>query len=135
MLVPLSMTFSLWILLLLTPVNGFCSRVGARLALAVATEQAHWEEIATSNSDPPSTDLSVGEKIKQGESIVLLSDLVSPQECALLVDSCARIAEQTTPTELEKRGLVRLPTIAAAQRAAKSKLLVPILFLKMWIDY
>lgn len=109
------------------PTHGFIvdrisfRRAQTRARALIATEQTQWEEIAIDASNPPSTTLSVGQKIKQGDTVILLSDILSPQECSFLVDSCSRIANQTTPTELEKQGLVRLPTIAASERAAKTK--------------
>jgi len=61
----------------------------------------------------------IGERVKFGESIIQLQNLVSPDECEWLRAACLHAANVATPTrELDKPGLVRLPTIAAAERAA-----------------
>lgn len=61
---------------------------------------------------------NVGERVKFGESVVELKDLATPEECRWLVNTCLKAAEAATPTrQLDKPGLVRLPTIAAAERA------------------
>lgn len=62
---------------------------------------------------------SVGERIKCGESVIQLpSTIIDPEECEGLVHTCIEIASETSENEVDKRGLVRLPTISAAARAA-----------------
>ena len=60
---------------------------------------------------------SIGERIKSGKSIILIKDLVSHEECTFLIEEVLR--QDASPTSLEKPGLVRIPTRAAAERAAK----------------
>ena len=62
---------------------------------------------------------SVGERLRSGESVLELRRLASPEECERLVEACLAHAAAATPTrQLDKPGLVRLPTVAAAGRAA-----------------
>ena len=61
---------------------------------------------------------SIGDRIKNGESVVQIGGLVSEEECRMLCEVCCQLDEERSNTVLEKEGLLRLPTIAAAQRAA-----------------
>ena len=61
---------------------------------------------------------SIGERIKSGESVLQVAGLVSEDECQLLCKVCCQLDEERSNTVLEKEGLLRLPTIAAAERAA-----------------
>ena len=63
-----------------------------------------------------SAGVSIGERLKRGESVLQLENLVTEEECRYLCEECCRV--NAAPTEIEKPGLLRLPTIAAAQRAA-----------------
>eukprot|EP00986_Skeletonema_menzelii_P005286 scaffold1895_cov129-Skeletonema_menzelii.AAC.1 len=58
---------------------------------------------------------SIGERIKNGESIIQIKDLVTPAECKYIIDEV--LLQDSSPTTLEKPGLVRLPTRAASERA------------------
>ena len=61
---------------------------------------------------------SIGDRIKNGESVVQIGGLVSEEECRMLCEVCCQLDEERSNTVLKKEGLLRLPTIAAAQRAA-----------------
>ncbi len=63
---------------------------------------------------------SIGERIKNGESILQIEDLVTPTECKYIIEEVLR--QDAAPTTLEKPGLVRLPSRAAAERAAASNI-------------
>ena len=74
-------------------------------------------EVPVDDQDQSATKISsCGERIKNGESIVLIEDLVSTEECTFLIREVLR--QDATPTALEKPGLVRIPTRSAAERAA-----------------
>ena len=70
---------------------------------------------------------SIGKRIKFGESIIELHNLVTPAECQWLVTQCIEAAddakEHYATKQLDKSGLVRLPTISAVERAAQTKVL------------
>lgn len=70
-------------------------------------------------------DTIIGDRIKSGESVLLLNNISSQDECQFLINlatkSAKRHQEKRTEGGLDKPGLVRLPTWAAAQRAAKTK--------------
>mmetsp|Transcript_4830 Transcript_4830/g.12132 ORF Transcript_4830/g.12132 Transcript_4830/m.12132 type:complete len:287 (-) Transcript_4830:433-1293(-) len=64
---------------------------------------------------------TIGERIKFGESVIEIKNIVTQEECMRLVDACVKAAEDAaTPQtrESDKAGIVRIPTIAAAKRAA-----------------
>ena len=61
---------------------------------------------------------SIGDRIKNGESVLQIGGLVSEEECRMLCEVCCQLDEERSNTVLEKDGLLRLPTIAAAERAA-----------------
>jgi hypothetical protein len=63
---------------------------------------------------------SIGERIKNGESVILIKDLVTPVECKYIIEEVLR--QDAAPTSLEKPGLVRVPSRAAAERAANSNI-------------
>ena len=67
---------------------------------------------------------TIGERIKCGESIIQLANLATVEECNWLVKQCLTVADNATPTrELDKPGLIRIPTIAAAERASMTNTL------------
>ena len=84
--------------LLLFPVHGFVlERTGCRSQISGAvvgatptTNQACWKEVPIDGNALPLKNASIGAKIKQGESVILLSGAMSQQECAFLVESCAQ---------------------------------------------
>jgi len=105
------------------------------IAAATTVELAHSFFLTTATSSLPTrtftvTDVPIddqdqstatktssrGERIKNGESIILIEDLVSAEECTFLIREVLR--QDATPTALEKPGLVRIPTRSAAERAA-----------------
>jgi hypothetical protein len=59
-----------------------------------------------------------GDRIKCGEAILQITDVVSVDECRKLCEVCCQLDEERSNTVLEKKGLLRLPTIAARERAA-----------------
>lgn len=61
---------------------------------------------------------SVGGRIKSGESVLQIEGIVTEDECRALCEVCCQLDEERSNTVLEKEGLLRLPTIAAAERAA-----------------
>ena len=64
---------------------------------------------------------TIGERIKCGESLIQLANLATKDECKLLVNRCIQYADSITPTrQLDKPGLVRIPTIDAYKRAQLS---------------
>ena len=64
---------------------------------------------------------TVGERIKFGESIVEVCNLLSKKECDWLVNECIKFSKTIQPTRiLDKPGLVRIPTIEAYHRAQKT---------------
>mmetsp|Transcript_25611 Transcript_25611/g.40211 ORF Transcript_25611/g.40211 Transcript_25611/m.40211 type:complete len:289 (+) Transcript_25611:134-1000(+) len=63
---------------------------------------------------------SIGERIKNGESIIQIEDLVTHAECNYIIDKV--LEQDASPTTLEKPGLVRLPTQAAAERASAANI-------------
>lgn len=107
----LFITLNLVWTLLLFPFHGFVlersacrSQIsGAVVGATPTTNQACWKEIPIDGNGLPLKNASIGAKIKQGESVMLLLGAMSQQECAFLVESCARIANRTTPTDLENR--------------------------------
>ena len=72
---------------------------------------------------------SIGERLKKGATLIEIHDLVTPEECEFLVKSCIQAAREYHQKDdnnypsrsLDKPGLVRIPTIAAAERAALTK--------------
>lgn len=86
---------------------------------------ALWNEVPI---DPHTTAMmtdssSAGERIKHGESVILLPDIVDVNECKYIVSACKAIlsTKQLSNTELEKPGLLRIPTIAAYRRAQETR--------------
>lgn len=83
-----------------------------------------WEEAPI---DPESDDAegSVGEKIRRGGSVFLLSGLISDLECENLCDACSSAAgshrKKVAKSGRDSPDRVRLPTISAAARAAEMK--------------
>jgi len=67
--------------------------------------------------------LSSGEKIRTGESVFLLSDFTSEEECAELASACSKAAGSHRKLVVKPGSgspdLVRLPTLSAAARAVK----------------
>jgi len=61
---------------------------------------------------------SVGDRIKSGGSVLQIEGIVSVDECRKLCGVCCQLDEAWSNTVIEKRRLLRLPTIAAAERAA-----------------
>ena len=74
------------------------------------------------NSDDHQTiATTIGERIRCGDSLIQLANLATSDECKLLVNRCIRYANNITPTrQLDKPGLVRIPTIDAYNRAQLS---------------
>jgi len=73
------------------------------------------------NSDDHQTTTTIGERIKCGESVIQLENLATMDECKLLVNRCIQYANNITPTrQLDKPGLVRIPTMDAYKRAQLS---------------
>lgn len=105
------------------PVQGLAS-ASTTIAASFSPPKATFSEISIDANDT-AEGKTIGERIKYGESIVEIHNLVTPEECAYLVDACLEAAEaeaaSTTKRQLSEKaspGLVRLPTIAAAERAA-----------------
>lgn len=95
----------------------------AAAAAAAATAKVSFSEVAIERGESSSNNKmegkTIGERIKFGESLLEIQDIVTQEECTRLVTACLNAAEEATPTrQLDKPGLVRLPTIAAAERAA-----------------
>ena len=69
-------------------------------------------------------DLSIGEALKQGAALVLLDNIASAEECAALASAASKAArsdrEKRRAADLPLTGLVRVPTVAAAERASIS---------------
>ena len=64
---------------------------------------------------------SIGERIKNGESIIQIEDMVSPDECKNIIEEVLKQDAASPTSTLEKKpGLVRIPTRDAAERAAES---------------
>lgn len=65
---------------------------------------------------------SLGTKVKEGKAIVVLQNVATEDDCARIVEICRQAAavhkREQKNTDLDKPGLVRLPTIASANRAA-----------------
>ncbi|CAB9515496.1 expressed unknown protein [Seminavis robusta] len=94
----------------------------ARSLSIAALTRISFSEVPIDASGNPPEGSSIGERVKWGENILQVHDLATPDECQWLIDACLQAAKEATPTrELDKPGLVRLPTIAAAQRAAGTK--------------
>lgn len=122
--------------------------------LSSAFHDLAWEEISiaqqqqqqeTSNSprkrtttsstgdDHPSltTAATEAERIQQGQSVIVLHNIVSPQECRDLAERCIQTAQDvhrselehhTSTTSNEQPTLVRMPCQAAARRATWDKI-------------
>ena len=64
---------------------------------------------------------TICERLKFGESLIQLANLATIDECKLLVNKCIQYANNIAPTrQLDKPGLVRIPTIDAYKRAQLS---------------
>ena len=85
------------------------------------TSIATWEEIAIDRSSTLTESWSIGERLRSGETILKVNGLVSEDECNILKSSCRREASLSPGTQLEKAGLVRLPTIGAWERAQQTE--------------
>jgi len=80
-----------------------------------------WKEVAIDPNINLTESLSVGERLRAGETILTLSGLVSEDECNILKSSCRREASLSPGTQLENAGLIRLPTIEAWERAQQTE--------------
>lgn len=101
------------------------SIIGPRTA--VPTKVSYSEVfIGNGSSNVDTEGESVGERIKYGESVLELRHLASREECDWLTNACLKASEEeeeATPTRSQRKldtkpGMVRLPTVAAAERAA-----------------
>jgi hypothetical protein len=89
--------------LLVFPVHGFVlERTGCRSHISGAvvgatptTNQAYRKAVHIDANPLTLESTSIGAKIKQGESVILLSGAISQQECAFLVESCAQANRQS----------------------------------------
>lgn len=87
------------------------------------------ERPMTRHDSSDATPTSIGERLKEGASLIEVHDLATPQECEFLVKACIQAAQEYHQKDdnhypsrsLDKPGLVRIPTIAAAERAAVTK--------------
>jgi len=105
------------------------SIIGPRIA--VPTKVSYSEVfIGNASSNVDTEGKSVGERIKYGESVLELRHLASREECDWLTNACLQAAEEeeeeANPTRCQtkldnKPGLIRLPTVAAAERATTTQ--------------
>lgn len=98
------------------------SSIGPRTAWSTSKVSFAEVDIDGRSSKLESEGETIGERIRSGESVVELRHLVSPGECDQLARTCLAAADAAAATRRgDKPGLVRLPTIAAAERAAATK--------------
>ena len=84
------------------------------------------EDATTTTTTTTSTKIegkTVGERLKFGESIVQIDHLISVDECQWLVKQCLKYSSKISRTkEIDiNPGLLRIPTIAAYERAQNTK--------------
>jgi len=115
-----SIFLSLFVLLqaAATAVSAFS--LSSAPSLLPSTYTIHEVPIDQSSQDNKQSTTSIGERIKNGESIIQIEDLVTPDECKYIIEDVLR--HDAEPTTLEKPGLLRLPTRAAAERASAANI-------------
>ena len=108
--------------------------------IPILSENTGQPTTTSSSSDTNYHTSTIGERLKDGSSLIEIHNLVTPQECQFLVQSCLEVAQEYHDDDddntnknsnnqdkkypsraLDKPGLVRIPTIAAAKRAAMTK--------------
>jgi len=98
--------------------------VGGSLPISTRSNaRISWEEIpidpSPSGADDGVEGGCVAERLKRGDSVVVLHDVVAVDECRYVAERCSRL--DAPATELEKPGLVRIPTLAAFERALRTR--------------
>ena len=90
----------------------------AMSAAAAPSVDARWHEVLLS----PASEGSPGELVERGDAVLCVPNAVTPQECSQLTAeasaSALRLRQARFETGLDPEGRARLPTIAAAARAA-----------------
>ena len=94
---------------------------GASNSRALTDHAATWVEVNIGESlSSDELQKSLGERIQQGASLLLIDNLVTSAERSFLIDRCVEFASTTESTDFETPGRRRLPTVDAANRAAQT---------------
>lgn len=97
------------------------SAPASEIIVETPRKRATWSEVPIDQDVPLSEELTVGERLKAGETVITLRGIISDKECEYLRRACTKVASSSEGTELEKAGLVRLPTIEAWERAKRTE--------------